>query len=135
MRSVVEDTMKIAIIISSLKNCNKCAPIIALVNSMKEEMVTWNHVATVFVEENKRLISRAEPSNFTSGRDGGYLAQSSRTVNGPRQNTDRRVNTATRKIYGVKPGHIARNCRLRPQNRQIEKYPANSRAGKASRWR
>lgn len=55
--SIVEDTMKVSIIISLFTEWNKYPSVGACVNTMQKEIVARNYVATVFTVQSKQRIS------------------------------------------------------------------------------
>lgn len=52
--SSISESMKIALLLSSLSNLPEYRPVIASVNSLQTEIAKWNHVFTIFIKKYRR---------------------------------------------------------------------------------
>lgn len=55
MGSGFKESLKVAILLSSVSNHEELVPTSASINTLKEETATWEYVKSIFIEENKRL--------------------------------------------------------------------------------
>lgn len=58
MGSVIEERMKIAVLLSALNNQRERSPTIGSVHMIQHEMATWSYVINIFLERNRRLKNR-----------------------------------------------------------------------------
>lgn len=70
MDSNVSESMKVALLLSSLFNLTDYCSINASVNTFQQELTTWNYVSALFIKENKRLsIVEASGSSQNSNSE------------------------------------------------------------------
>lgn len=55
MVSDVSESMKVVLLISSLRNWPEHGPLIASINTLQKVLAKWNHVSVLFIEESSRL--------------------------------------------------------------------------------
>lgn len=55
MRSTIEESMKVQIMISWLSESTNYAPVIVSQNTMQEHARTWNHVIKISIREHKMV--------------------------------------------------------------------------------
>lgn len=76
--STINESMKVAILLSSLLVSNECSPVIASVNTMQEHLTTRNHVTMNFVEEQKRIAGHWTRNVNSQKNTSTVLASTSR---------------------------------------------------------
>lgn len=67
MTTTVEESMKIATIVTSLSNFTNIAPIVTSVSTIQESMITWDYVTMLFIKNSSRLSHL-----HTVGRDTAF---------------------------------------------------------------
>lgn len=95
---------------------------------------THTNATTVFIEGNKRLISRTKHYNPTSSQDDSYSAKSTSIPNDLQQHVHRRANIVAKYHYGHSLGHVARDFRRERRERQCTKPLEKTRPTKANSW-
>lgn len=55
MRTNIEEALMVALFLSSLRSHSKYVPIIASINTLLEDVLTWSYVTSIVIEEYKRL--------------------------------------------------------------------------------
>lgn len=63
MRSELDDSMKVDVLIATLKDNSRCEPLIASTNFMNEEEATWRQNFVPFIKEAKDLNGKAESNS------------------------------------------------------------------------
>lgn len=73
MDSKMEEVMEVAILVTSPSRQKDFAKIIASVNTLQENIVTWKYVTSIFIEENKRLRNSTKGSEMIAKEERGSL--------------------------------------------------------------
>lgn len=78
MRTELDDLVKVAIMITTLKDQNEFEPLMKSIRIMKEEEASWRLMSALFTEVAKRLNKKSENRPQHSNMIEGQLAQVSR---------------------------------------------------------
>lgn len=74
MGSSVDELMRVALLIFSLKDQSEFEPMIASIHTLGQEVTTCDYVATIVVEEYKRLQNKCKTRSEDRFSDSGKLA-------------------------------------------------------------
>lgn len=105
MKSIVEETMKASIFLTSISKCKANRAMIASVSPMQDDEATWEYVTTIFHEETQHSENNSRlPSKNVAGR---YLFHVSKIAHAPQWVAGK--HTRTRIFYNCETsGQISR---------------------------
>lgn len=113
--TVLDDAMKVAMIIATWSDHREYELMITSLNTMKEEDTKGYHIWTLLIEEGERL--QASPgSELQHDYDMGQLAQVRRRTRGNAFGKRQLPSNDRRCYYCQKKGHLSRNCQARVKN-------------------
>lgn len=127
MESNISESLKVALLISSLSNMSEYGPMIASFNTLSKEVTTWNHFSMLFIEERKSLTMK---KTVNSPMEGGELAFASAPNNAG--NALKRYLQHANKHQGRcfkcgKVDHIMRDCNRQHRSNSLEITGTDSR--------
>lgn len=142
MGSELQETMMVAILLSSLIGQVQYALIIALINTLPENMAIWNYVSIIFIEKSNGLKISSEGMSKTAVlEDSCHAAAMTRQASSWKRSSWRPGGRApTRRFRSDKPGHFSRACKSPERGgavhdrRQSKEKSNNSKSNKGDEW-
>lgn len=116
MRSELDDSMNVIVLITTLKDNNEYEPLITSISTMKEEEATWRQVSMLFTEEAKHLKRKTESNSLRRENGTAKLAQASHKFNGNISARKYKMHHDIRCYYCDKRRHLAKDCNARKRD-------------------
>lgn len=110
MRSELDDSIKMAIMIAKLKELKELEPYITSISMVKEAGATRRQVCTLFIEEAKHLNRKLDINFQHRDNDPEHLAQATRRVNKNTPTCRYIIYRDTKYFPCDKKGNMARYC-------------------------
>lgn len=107
--TVVEEKMKVAMLVVSLTDCAEEALAIASVHTVQQQLETWEHTIIMFIEEYKSVAGRGKLSSPETRRDGRYLTKRPNRANKLQRRRKRQGNKKTKCYRCGKLRQMAQN--------------------------
>lgn len=115
METEIDNSTKLAIMISALRDHSAFRPFITSVAVMKKDNQTCRKVSSLFIEKEKRLEDKTDYSPDQITNVTRYLAQMTGRVKPNRNTPSRKVVNSF--FYCEKVGHMIRHCGLRKKRK------------------
>lgn len=129
MGSNLEESLKVAILLSSLSELMEYNAVTVSINALAESTTTWNYVYLIFMEEQKRLTQKIDTSLSVTNTDIARLASSSRMGRNNYIQNEKRTSFRMRCFKCDRLGLKARDCQ------DTKRVPPTRNGKDAGKWR